>query len=194
MKKLNGDFRSDPNKVFLPGKKIVPVFKNCAGCRICEIACSFFHFGTINPELSRIRIYHYPGIDIPVSCRGCSDKFGYTPPCIEACPQKAIFVNEKTKAIQVDKNKCKGCGLCTKACPAKAITLHPETKLPLMCDLCGGEIMCVKACPMDALECRFTPAIWGEPGEKVFDPPDKIVEILKKTWYLSCKDKQREAL
>jgi Fe-S-cluster-containing hydrogenase component 2 len=184
-KRLEGD----ANKTFLPGKKIVSNFQKCSGCRSCEIACSLFHFGTINPDLSRIRVYHYPGIDVPVMCRGCSNEFGYTPPCIKVCPQNALSIDEKTKAVVVDKNKCVGCGACVRACPAEAIRFHPETKLPLICDLCEGEIMCVKACPEDALECRFTPALWGEPGEKVFDSPDEVVEILKKTWYLSCKEK-----
>ena len=31
----------------------------CVGCGICEMACSMFHFGVINRELSRIRILKY---------------------------------------------------------------------------------------------------------------------------------------
>ena len=37
----------------------------CLGCGLCEIACSMAHYGVINRELSRIRIYRYPSCLCP---------------------------------------------------------------------------------------------------------------------------------
>ena len=121
---------------------------NCSGCRKCEIACSIFHEGRIWPEASRIRVFMLvPGVEIPHLCVQCYDQ-----PCVAACPQNALWINEETGAILVDKENCTGCGLCIEACPGRIPHLHPIEKYVLICDLCGGEPLCVKACQFDALK------------------------------------------
>ena len=125
-----------------------------------------------------------PGIDVPVTCRGCPPEV----PCVKACPKNALSVNRNTGSIEVDSKVCTSCGSCAKACPAKAITFHPVEHYPLICDLCGGNPQCVVHCTSNTLEFRVGPAyIFGEPGEKVFDSPERIFEALKKTVYLSEK-------
>jgi heterodisulfide reductase subunit A len=42
--------------------------------------------------------------------------------CIEACPYRAISVNEKGNLV-VDLINCRGCGTCASLCPSKAIEL-----------------------------------------------------------------------
>ena len=44
-------------------------FKNCSGCRMCEIECSLHHEGRIWPEASRVRVFMMvPGVDFPHLC------------------------------------------------------------------------------------------------------------------------------
>ncbi len=42
-------------------------------------------------------------------------------PCIQVCPVKAIFWNEKEKKLSVDNDKCTNCRACEKECPVDAI-------------------------------------------------------------------------
>jgi len=117
-------------------------YVKCSGCRKCEIACSLFHENKIWPEASRVRVFMLvPGAEVPHLCVQCDDY-----PCAESCPVKALSVNEKTGAVQVDEAKCTGCGICIDACPGKIPHLHPSRKRILICDLCNGKPECVKVC------------------------------------------------
>jgi len=64
----------------------------------------------------------------------------------------------------VDKEKCKGCGLCKKFCPVSAITLD-EAKIPnASVENCIGCGRCVAVCPPKAIECTETAgqrSIWN---------------------------------
>lgn len=53
-------------------------------------------------------------------------------------------------AINVIKDKCKGCGICVKACPFSAITMKDKVaEIGSACTACG---VCVSKCPFDAIE------------------------------------------
>jgi Fe-S-cluster-containing hydrogenase component 2 len=117
-------------------------YKNCSGCRRCEIACSLHHEGKIWPEASRIRVFMFvPGVEIPQLCFQCEDY-----PCVEACPVEALSVNSQTGAVNVDVSKCTECGLCVKICPANVPFSHPRENHIVICDLCSGKPKCVEAC------------------------------------------------
>lgn len=120
----------------------------CSGCRACELACSFFHSGTFDPEVARIHVGkdEPEGLDIPRLCRQCDDA-----PCISSCPFGALYRDEVTRTILVINEKCRGCRKCAGACPNGAIVFHPETRKPLICDLCGGNPSCVTRCVTGAL-------------------------------------------
>ncbi len=127
-------------------------FSRCSGCRKCEIACSLGHEGKLWPEASRVRVFMLvPGAEFPHLCSQCENY-----PCVEACPFKALTVNEKTAAVVVNDAKCVGCGKCIDACPGKVPHLHPETKKALICDLCGGEPQCAKVCKEGGWNCLRT--------------------------------------
>ena len=56
--------------------------------------------------------------------------------------------------IEIDKNLCKGCGLCVAACPRNLIVLRRQegvTEFPLATiqetDKCAGCAMCASMCP-----------------------------------------------
>jgi len=143
-------------------------YDKCSGCRLCELACSIKHFGVINPELSRIRVFRfYPGIDIPTYCRQCPEH-----PCIDVCPVDALSVSDETGAIVVYKEKCTKCGACANVCPTEAIHFHPEEGWPLICDLCGLEPECAKICPQGALD-------WGDVAVDTTHQARPPIEMLK---------------
>ncbi len=128
--------------------------EKCTGCRICELACSIAKEGTFAPLLSRIRnVRIEPIVMMTISCRLCQD-----PPCVIACPRKALSQSPETGIILVDEDLCDGCGWCIEACPFGAISLNPATKVVVICDLCQDleEPQCVKYCPKEALSLSTT--------------------------------------
>ena len=115
---------------------------NCSGCRLCEIACSLKHEGNIWPEASRIRVFEFaPGINIPHTCVQCHDY-----PCVRACPENALSIDEETGAVLVDVGKCTVCGECIKACPGSIPRILATKHHVIICDLCNGDPECVKVC------------------------------------------------
>ncbi|MCR4426441.1 MAG: TIGR04076 family protein [Firmicutes bacterium] len=135
----------------------------CAGCRACELVCSFIHERKFSDSLARIRVakIEEDGVDRPDVCRQCG-----AARCVDACPAGALGREGGTGAITVDQDKCTGCRSCADACPFDAIFFHPEKAGPLICDLCGGDPQCVKRCPTGAI--RFglagTPTTGGAGG------------------------------
>ena len=122
--------------------------KVCAGCRACELICSFVHERRFSDLLSRIHVYKVDedGIDRPIVCRQCGNAR-----CVDACPNAALSRDPNTRHIIVDEARCTKCGSCAQACPFDAIAFHPESGTPLICDLCGGDPECVKRCPTGAI-------------------------------------------
>lgn len=121
--------------------------KICVGCKMCEVACSSFHFGAVSPALSRIRVAKLEeiGVDMAVTCLSCLEK-----PCLE-CPPEALSVGEKGEVL-LDVELCTACGVCVEACPIGVVGFYDD--LPLFCDLCDGATSCVNVCPSGALSYR----------------------------------------
>lgn len=133
----------------------------CIGCGYCEIACSMFHHGLINRELSRIRIFRYL-LPAPKSvqnlCCQCADQ---ERECEKACPldPPVISYDHERFRMSVDEARCLGhkCGRCLKACPAGVPRFYPALqKAVFVCDLCEKNGLrrprCVEVCPAFALE------------------------------------------
>jgi Fe-S-cluster-containing hydrogenase component 2 len=118
----------------------------CAGCRQCEMVCSFEHYERFSPSLARVTVHKDDrnGLDYPVMCRQCNE----CPP-IEACPVQAL---SRTQAglTWCNQDKCIGCGACQQTCVYRAIKIG-ENKAQI-CNLCSGDPQCVKRCPTGALE------------------------------------------
>ena len=131
-------------------KKVIVVNKEkCTGCKICEFVCSLYHENEINPIKSRIQIisWEIEGIDIPMVCQQCEDA-----PCAAVCPTHAIYRDQQTGAMLINKEVCIGCRMCIYVCPFGGSSINPDTEEVIKCDLCEGEPKCVEFCPTQALE------------------------------------------
>ncbi|MFC2021300.1 4Fe-4S dicluster domain-containing protein [Chloroflexota bacterium] len=132
--------------------------ERCSGCMTCMAVCSLYHEGAVCPDLSRIQVIA-PYLKIfevnGYTCKQCD-----YPECLYACPQDAIYVDEKTGARVIKEENCTGCKLCIKACPLypnTPIRYNTERNVVSKCDLCDGNPQCVKFCPKSV---DITPSLY----------------------------------
>lgn len=174
----------------------------CVGCGACEIACSMFHHGVVNRELSRIRIYRYL-VPLPKSVQNvCSQCPERERECQKACPEDppVIHYDEKRQCMVVDEDRClgSGCSQCRDACPADIPRFYPpDQDVSMVCDLCEKDgkrqPQCVEICPTQALEfvspkiphhlerihpdvkaASLAKRLYPLPADKVFKLPEEI--------------------
>lgn len=55
------------------------------------------------------------------------------------------------KIIEIDHDRCNGCGLCARACKEAAIAIRDGKAVLIRDDYCDGLGNCLPACPMDAI-------------------------------------------
>ena len=116
----------------------------CSGCRSCEVACSFFHSGSVGRRTARIHVINIyeTGIDAPVTCVHCEERF------CQQCPEDALHIGALGQVV-FSPTLCQACGKCARRCPIGAIEVADE--IVYVCDLCGGAPRCVEACDLGAL-------------------------------------------
>ncbi len=131
------------------GKVITIDPQKCIGCKQCAMNCSYKHEGVYSKSMARIKFVSFEEIclTVPVTCAYCED-----PVCEKVCPTGAMTRDPKTGFEKVVEELCIGCKECANACPIGAIDMHPTKKVPLRCDLCGGDPQCVEYCPGKALK------------------------------------------
>ena len=142
--------------------------EKCLGCDACRIVCKLengwdkgsgiridtvggAHRDTPEGKFPNLSMYY-----LPVPCMHCSK-----PPCLDACPTKAISKREDG-IVLVDEEKCNGCKgkerqACIEACPYNAFTFIREKNVVKKCTLCehrieqGLEPFCVTCCGPKAI-------------------------------------------
>jgi carbon-monoxide dehydrogenase iron sulfur subunit len=127
-------------------KYLLAIPNRCTGCNRCVYACSAVKEGMFMPSKARLKVTNFPnrGYSVPNVCFQCP-----RPDCLAACPEKAIFKNERGVVV-VDARKCDGCGDCVRACPYGMIEQYGSGKA-YKCDLCAGNPACVSECHFGAL-------------------------------------------
>ena len=129
------------------GKFLLVKPEKCAGCRTCELMCSFEHNKTFNPRLSAVTVMNYEAnlISVPVMCMQCDEAC-----CMKVCPVGAITRDEKG-AVVMNADKCIVCKMCVSACPLGNISYSPSAGKVFKCDLCGGNPKCAEFCAPGAI-------------------------------------------
>lgn len=134
----------------------------CIGCSACVVACEQWH--NISPgAIKWMRVYQwekgaYPHIKLhilAIPCYHCEN-----PVCIPACPNHALYKEEKYGAVLVNQDKCQGTRKCWRACPygvPQYASDEPGQKMS-KCTMCldrleqGLKPICVLSCSLRALE------------------------------------------
>jgi carbon-monoxide dehydrogenase iron sulfur subunit len=130
----------------------------CIGCHLCEVYCRLQHartgdlvkaFKKESPQpLPRLRVDECGIISLSVRCQHCEDA-----PCVNACITGALSRDPLTSLVNVDEERCIGCGTCALVCPLGVPKLDTAQKKMVKCDLCQEEEIpaCVANCPNEAL-------------------------------------------
>ncbi len=139
----------------------------CIGCRTCQLACK--DYKNTQTHVNYRRVYEYEGGDwqqdengvvkaqifaayASIACNHCDN-----PACMRVCPVKAIEKHPKSGIVEIDTEKCIGCGACAVGCPYDAPQKIGDSGKYNKCNLCrerleeGLKPACVEACPSRAL-------------------------------------------
>ncbi len=139
----------------------------CTGCKTCEAACRDYHH--LKSGQTYRHVYELEGGDWSQNTDGTWTTNSYTyytsfacqhcdnPACTHVCPTGAMSKGENG-LVDVDKERCIGCGYCAMACPYDNPKVDREAGHSTKCNGCaervaeGKDPICVEACSMRALE------------------------------------------
>ena len=94
--------------------------RRCIGCQTCTAAC---RQANATPPTVQWRTVldvengEFPDVRrsfVPTGCQHCAE-----PPCMEVCPTTATYQRDDG-LVEIDYDKCIGCGYCAVACPYQA--------------------------------------------------------------------------
>jgi formate dehydrogenase beta subunit len=164
----------------LSGMRELPVVSKfidtttCIGCKACEVACqewndlgilptqqfsSYQTMPTLHAQYWNLIKFFEREVDGSLAwlmrkdnCMHCAE-----PGCLEACPAPGAIVQYANGIVDVNADRCIGCGYCETGCPFSVPKFHEKTGKMSKCTLCvdrvtgGLEPACVKACPTGCL-------------------------------------------
>lgn len=119
--------------------------QKCTGCHLCEMTCALKNHDVFSLEIGNIKIESDEdrGFHVPTKCMQCEVAY-----CMKSCVASALYRDEVTGAMLVNRSKCIGCKACIMACPFGSITWVTTEKGSEIhiCNLCDGDPECVKVC------------------------------------------------
>ena len=165
-------------------------YKLCINCHACEVACKEENGILLGANKHRLWIEQneidgdFWSLDdaealfLQMQCQECEN-----PPCLLACPEKAIYMDEN-KIIRLYKDKCKLHQACIKACPYNARYVNNKDRIVDKCIFCADTRL---ARGLSTTACQITcPAkvrIFGD----LDDPESEISQVLQKRKYFTLK-------
>lgn len=113
------------NKIDTVWMNIGPKEELLTVCHCCPCCCLWKVLPDINEEIGD-RLKKLDGVNVKINnetCINCKQ-------CLkeEVCFAKAIFFNEDTQKMEIDQNKCRGCGKCIHICKKEAISIEYESE------------------------------------------------------------------
>lgn len=139
----------------------------CIGCRTCVFACKDYNH--LSSDIAYRKVYEYEGgtwnregeawnpsmfaYHVSSACNHCDD-----PACTKVCPTGAMSKDSETGLVNVDPNRCIGCGYCEMACPYGAPTVDRDKGHSVKCTGCvervseGKKPICVESCSLRCLD------------------------------------------
>jgi len=106
---------NDAGLVIQPGTA-----QNPAGmCNCCGDCCSVLRGLKLLPKPAEAVFSNHYAIVDPLLCSGCEE-------CIERCQMEALSLNDIAGIIEIDLDRCIGCGLCVTICPTGALALQAK--------------------------------------------------------------------
>jgi len=90
--------------------------RRCIGCGACAVACGMVNSTETNMwrrvfDCGTLATLERRRLSLPMSCMHCR-----VPPCRKVCPTGATYIREDG-IVDIDPEKCVGCGYCIVACP-----------------------------------------------------------------------------
>ncbi|MBU9712345.1 4Fe-4S dicluster domain-containing protein [Evansella tamaricis] len=122
----------------------------CTGCNACVISCLNENCQS-SRSLRRVILANNKFF-LSISCNHCSQ-----PECLQICP-KIAFKKRDNGVVELNHNRCDGCGLCVTVCPYGAIQVNSLTGIVEKCNMCNIESLesnlppCIQACQTSALQ------------------------------------------
>lgn len=110
----------------MPRWVMVIDLEKCNGCAGCAVNCSQFNHLPLEYRWRQVAAAEVRSEQMPqrlflsMSCMHCAE-----PPCLDVCPTAAT----KKRAdgiVDIDPQRCMGCGYCVVACPYLARTIVPN--------------------------------------------------------------------
>lgn len=151
------------------GKVMVIDLAICNGCHNCQVACKDEHVandwspiakpqpdtGQFWNKVMNLERGSFPKVQVTYHhsiCQHCENA-----PCMEACPQNAIY-RRADGIVIIDPDRCRGNQLCLEACPYEnVIYFNDDLNIAQKCTFCAHlidrgwkETRCSDACPTGA--------------------------------------------